>query len=88
MKRKTIFSITAIALLAAGLFMLGNPITRVKSKQAAEQYLKNTYRDQTYEIEKVGYYPGEGTYVIHVKFEDGQRVNLDVKNGKVIGQEP
>lgn len=88
MRRKTIFlSAVLILLLLAGFgyfFFNGNPITKKESKEIVAEYLQTNYPGKSFTIDPVGYYPGEGTYIVHFISKDGKlQGNIDVTEGKV-----
>ena len=85
MKRKFIVMSLIVVLFFVGLgylFFNGNPITREKSKEIAAEYLEKNYPDQSFTIDSVGYYPGEGTYIVHFISKDEKlQGNIDVIDG-------
>lgn len=89
MRGKVIFlSIIVFLLLLSGLFYLffnGNPITREKSREIVTIYLQENYPDESFKITNIAYYPGEGTFIVHVISKDGKiEGNIDVRDGKII----
>ncbi|OCA91006.1 hypothetical protein A8F94_03835 [Bacillus sp. FJAT-27225] len=88
LKTKSILLLVSLALLAGGLFLYGNPIGRADSKRIAEKHLQKKHPSHSIEINDIGYYPGEGTYIVHYNLNDGEREgNLDIRKGKVINNE-
>lgn len=88
MKKKTkIFIIPIVLLYLFGfiyLFFNGNPITKAESKKIVAQYLEETHPEYSFTVDYVGYYPGEGTYIVHFISKDGTvQGNIDVIDGKI-----
>lgn len=83
-----IFLIVLILLLLVGfiyLFFNGNPILRAESKEIVIEYLEKNYPEQTFTIDDISYYPGEGTYIVHFVSRDGIiQGNIDIREGKII----
>ncbi|MEH6992519.1 hypothetical protein V7075_07360 [Neobacillus drentensis] len=88
MKAKAIFlSIIGIVLLLSGFihfFLNGSPVTKENSGELVSTYLKENYPEESFKITNISYYPGEGTYIVHVISKDGKiEGNIDVKNGRI-----
>lgn len=89
MKGKAILiSILMFVLLLSGFvyfFFNGNPVTKEKSRELVSAYLEKNYPDESFKITNIAYYPGEGTYIVHVISKDGNTEgNIDVRNGMII----
>lgn len=89
MKAKAIFlSIIVIVLLLSGFiyfFFNGNPVTKENSREIVSAYLKENYPEESFKITNIAYYPGEGTYIVHVISKDGKvEGNIDVRDGRII----
>ena len=60
MKKKIVYSVIAISLIAAVVFayiqMSGNPIEKNKAKESLEAFLEQTYPDMDYEIKRSAKY--------------------------------
>jgi hypothetical protein len=70
------------------LFFNGNPISRTEINETVKDYLKSNYPEQSFRINNIGYYPGEGTYIVNVVSKDGTiHGNIDVRKGKIIHDE-
>lgn len=66
-------------------FFQGNPITKEKSRQIVSSYLEENYPEESFKITNIAYYPGEGTYIVHVISTDGKTEgSIDVRNGRII----
>jgi lipopolysaccharide export LptBFGC system permease protein LptF len=82
-----ILSFLLILLLLVGLiyfFLNGNPVTRSESKEIVIEYLKRHYPQETFRINGISYYPGEGTYIVNVITKDGAiQGNIDVRDGRI-----
>ncbi|WHZ03871.1 hypothetical protein QNH48_04190 [Neobacillus sp. YX16] len=88
MKAKAIFlSIIGIVLLLSVFIyssLNGNPATKENSRELVSAYLKENYPDESFKITNISYYPGEGTYIVHVISKDGKiEGNIDVRNGRI-----
>lgn len=90
MKTKVIFlSVIFIALLLflsvfINSFFNGDTAKKEESKELVVSYLEENYSEQSFTITDVAYYPGEGTYIVHVVSKDGKvEGNIDVRNGKI-----
>ena len=75
MKKKIIYSVIAILLIAAVVFayiqMNGNPIDKNKAKESLEGFLEQTYPDMDYEIKRSAEYGWtDGTYLFTVVKKD------------------
>lgn len=89
MKTKITISI-CICILLVGLSVLlyGNPISRIQSKKVVEEFVESKFPEHSFKITKVSYYPGEGTYIVHVISKDGTvEGNIDVREGEVSSDE-
>jgi flagellar basal body-associated protein FliL len=89
MKGKAIFlSVLMVVLLMSGFiyfFFNGNPITKEKSREIVSSYLEENYPEESFKITNIAYYPGEGTYIVHVISADEKiEGNIDVRNGRII----
>jgi hypothetical protein len=94
MKRKLIITIVLLVMSLVGVlygvhrFFNGAPTLKQESKEIVADYLQNNYPEQAFKVESVAYYPGEGTYIVHIVSNDGKiEGNIDVRNGKVVGTE-
>jgi lipopolysaccharide export LptBFGC system permease protein LptF len=80
-----ILSCMLILLLLVGFiyfFLNGNPVTRAESKEIVIEYLQTHYPKETFSINGISYYPGEGTYIVNVITKDGTiQGNIDVRDG-------
>lgn len=87
-KRTFILSlvITLLLILVLGyIYFNGSPKLKEESKEIAAEYLRKAYPDESFTIDSVGYYPGEGTYIVHFISKDGTKQgNIDVRNGKIV----
>jgi hypothetical protein len=88
MKAKAIFlSFIVIVLILSGFiffFFSGNPVTKENSKEIVAVYLEENYPKESFKITNTSYYPGDGTYIVHVISEDGKiEGNIDVIDGKI-----
>lgn len=75
MKKKIIYGLIALSLIAAILFaymqMSGNTTDKYKAKESLEAFLEQTYPDMDYEIKrKAGYGWTDGTYSFEVENKD------------------
>lgn len=81
-------SILMFVLILSGIvyfFFNGNPVTKEKSREIVFSYLEENYPEESFKITNIAYYPGKGTYIVHVISKDGNiEGNIDVRNGKVI----
>lgn len=89
MKAKAIFlTMIVIVLLLSGFiyfFFNGNPVTKENSSELVSAYLNENYPEESFKITKIAYYPGEGTYIVHVISKDGKiEGNIDVSDGRII----
>ncbi|PLR99891.1 YfjL-like protein [Bacillus sp. T33-2] len=72
----------------AFLFFYGNPVERSESHNIVQDYVKEKYPQESFIVTEVNHYPGEGTFVVHVKSRSGKLSgNIDVKKGKVVKDE-
>jgi hypothetical protein len=82
-----ILSCLLILLLLVGYiyFILnGNPVTRAESKEIVIEYLQTHYPEETFRINGISYYPGEGTYIVNVITMNGAiKGNIDVSDGRI-----
>jgi hypothetical protein len=82
-----ILSCMLILLLLVGyiyFFLNGNPVTRAESKEIVIEYLKTHYPKETFSINSINYYPGEGTYIVNVITMNGAiKGNIDVSDGRI-----
>ncbi|WP_342429707.1 hypothetical protein [Neobacillus sp. FSL H8-0543] len=80
-------SFAVVLLLLVGfiyLFLNGNPVKRSESKEIVTEYLKTHYPEESFQINGIGYYPGEGTYIVNVITKDGTiQGNIDVRDGRI-----
>ena len=79
MKKKIIYSVIAISLIATIVFaymqMSGNTIDKQKAKESLEEFLEQTYPNMDYEIKRsVGYGWTDGTYEFKVVKKDSVAV--------------
>ena len=79
MKKKIIYSVIAISLIAAIVFaymqMSGNKTGKYKAKESLEEFLEQTYPDMEYEIKRsVGYGWTDETYEFNVVVKDSVAV--------------
>lgn len=79
MKKKIIYSVIAISLIATLVFaymqMSGNTIDKHKAKESLEDFLEQTYPNIDYEIKRsVGYGWTDGTYEFKVVKKDSVAV--------------
>ena len=75
MKKKIIYLVIAISLIAAVVFayiqMSGNPIDKNKAKESLESFIEQTYPDMDYEIKRSAEYGwSDGTFRFNVVEED------------------
>ena len=81
-------SVIVVVLLISGFIYFlfnGNPAEKEKSREIVAAYLEEHYPMQDYKITSVAYYPGVGTYIVHVISEDEETEgNIDVRNGRII----
>lgn len=79
MKKKIIYSVIAISLIAIVVFayiqMNGNPIEKNKSKESLEEFLEQTYPEMDYKIKRSAEYGWvDGTFRFNVVTKDSLEV--------------
>ncbi|WP_078544453.1 YfjL-like protein [Litchfieldia alkalitelluris] len=88
MKTKLIILLSLVIVGSLYFGINGNPLAKAKSREIVEDYMNENYPDQSFTISNVGYYPGEAVYIVHVVSKDfGIEGNINVKKGKVVGEE-
>lgn len=84
MKKKIIYGVIAVLLIAAVVFayiqMSGNPIDKNKAKESLEAFLEQTYPDMDYDIKRSAEYGwSDGTYRFTVVEKDSLGVETAYK---------
>ncbi|MFJ5758810.1 hypothetical protein ACIQAA_06610 [Neobacillus sp. NPDC093182] len=83
-----LLSILIFVLISSGFvyfFFKGSPVTKEKGREIVTSYLEENYPEESFKITNIAYYPGEGTYIVHVISKDGNiEGDIDVRNGKII----
>lgn len=85
------FMILLLVLIIGIRSFTGSPKLKDQSKKIAIEYLQKNYPEESFTVDSVGYYPGEGTYIVHFISKDGtMQGNIDLRDGIIVegGEEP